>query len=70
MDPQTVIDALVLGATKAIDAKVADGTLGAEQATQIKANLVERTTQFVNEGAYVFITGRREPELACEGRLC
>ena len=24
--------------------------------------------QFVNEGAYVFITGRREPELAAAGK--
>jgi NAD(P)-dependent dehydrogenase (short-subunit alcohol dehydrogenase family) len=36
-------------------ALITDGTSGIGLAT---------ATQFVNEGAYVFITGRREPELA------
>jgi hypothetical protein len=47
--PQTVIDALVADATARIDARVAAGEITAERAAEIKANLVERTTNFVNE---------------------
>jgi hypothetical protein len=50
VDPQKVIDTLVLSATQALDAKVADGTLSADRAAEIKANLVDKTTRFVNEG--------------------
>lgn len=47
--PQAVIDALIASATTKIDQRVTDGDISAEQATEIKANLVERTTRFVNE---------------------
>jgi len=49
VDPQAVIDALVAKATATVDAKVASGDVSAERAAEIKANLVERTTHFVNE---------------------
>lgn len=48
VDVQTVIDALVAEATARIDAAVDDGSLDAERADELKANLVERITAHVN----------------------
>jgi polyhydroxyalkanoate synthesis regulator phasin len=50
VDVQTVIDALVAEATARIDDAVADGDLTEEEATERKADLVERVTDFVNNG--------------------
>ncbi len=47
--PQAVIDALIASATTKVDQRVTDGDITAERATEIKANLVERTIRFVNE---------------------
>lgn len=49
VDVQTVIDALVAEATTRIDQAVTDGKLTADEATELKAGLTERITQFVNE---------------------
>jgi uncharacterized protein YidB (DUF937 family) len=48
VDVQTVIDAMVAEATTQIDAAVADGSLDAARAEQMKATLVERITAHVN----------------------
>lgn len=48
VDAQSVIDALVAEATARIDAAVADGSLDAERADDLKAALVERITAHVN----------------------
>jgi hypothetical protein len=48
VDVQTVIDALVAAATTHLDGTVADGRLTEAEATQRKADLVERITAMVN----------------------
>jgi hypothetical protein len=48
VDVQTVIDALVADATADIDERVAAGDLTAERADELKANLAERVTDFVD----------------------
>jgi hypothetical protein len=48
VDVQTVIDALVAEATARIEAAVADGSLDAQRADELQANLVERITAHVN----------------------
>ena len=48
VDVQTVIDALVAAATTRIDEAVADGDLTEEEATERKADLVQRVTDLVN----------------------
>ena len=45
---QTVIDALVADASAKIDEAVADGDLEADRAAELKENLPERITAFVN----------------------
>ncbi|MEJ7585222.1 MAG: hypothetical protein WKF43_14345 [Acidimicrobiales bacterium] len=45
---QTVIDALVADATAAIDQKVTDGDIDADQATELKNGLTEHITDLVN----------------------
>lgn len=48
VDPQTVIDTLIAGATAHIDQAVTDGKLTQEQADKMKAGLTGRVTSFVN----------------------
>jgi uncharacterized protein YidB (DUF937 family) len=48
VDVQTVIDALVAEATARIDEEVAEGDLDQETADEIKADLAEHLTDFVN----------------------
>lgn len=48
VEVQTVIDALVADATARIDQAVTDGKLTADEATEQKAALTERITEFVN----------------------
>ena len=50
IDPQVVIDNAVAEAAAKIDAAVAEGNLDAAKGEELKANLVERITTFVNEG--------------------
>lgn len=51
VEVQVVIDALVAEATTHIDEAVADGRLDADEAEEMKADLVDRITERVNEGA-------------------
>ncbi|HJU81170.1 MAG TPA: hypothetical protein VJ796_05420 [Acidimicrobiia bacterium] len=48
VDAQTVIDDLVAEVNSRVDEAVANGDLDAERAAEIKANAVERITDFVN----------------------
>ena len=48
VEVQTVIDALVAEVNTRVNDAVANGNLGAERAEEIKANAVERVTDFVN----------------------
>ncbi len=48
--PQLVIDNAVADASARIDAAVAEGKLDAAKADELKANLEQRITAFVNEG--------------------
>lgn len=50
VDVQVVIDALVAEATSHIDEAVADGRLDADEAEEMKSDLVDRITERVNEG--------------------
>jgi len=59
--PQAVIDALIAQATTQIDQHVTDGDITVERATEIKANLVERTTRFVNDVGPKHRTGGDQP---------
>lgn len=58
VEPQAVIDALVAAATEAIDAAVEAGDLDADRAEQMKAGLVERITERVQEGGLHHGPGR------------
>jgi len=49
IEAQTVIDALVAEITERVDAAVEAGNLSDAEATQIKANAVERATAIVNK---------------------
>lgn len=51
VEAEAVSDALVEAATEAIDEAVAAGTLDADRAEDLKAGLVERITERVEEGA-------------------
>ena len=51
IDVQKVIGAMVADATKRIDQAVTDGHLSADRAASLKAELTQRTTTLVNEGA-------------------
>jgi hypothetical protein len=57
VEVQAVIDALVADANADLDEAVADGDLTEEQATDIRENLVDRITAFVN-GEHPFVGGR------------
>ena len=50
VDPQTVIDAMVAEANTHLDEAVAEGRIDEEKAAEIRSNLTERITTFVNEG--------------------
>lgn len=50
VDVQVVIDALVAEANTHIDEAVADGRLDADEAEEMKSDLVDRITERVNEG--------------------
>lgn len=56
---QAVIDALVAEANAKIDQAVADGKITQERADEMKANTVERITNFVNEGGPIGRGGHR-----------
>jgi polyhydroxyalkanoate synthesis regulator phasin len=51
VDPQTVIDALVAATRERLDDAVADGHIEQEDADERLADVTERITEFVNEGA-------------------
>ena len=51
VDPQTVIDALVAATQERLDDAVADGRIEQEDADERLADVTERITEFVNEGA-------------------
>lgn len=50
VDPQAIVDALVAPALERIDEAVASGHLDEERAAQMKAAIVEKVTNFVNNG--------------------
>ena len=50
VDVNTVIAAMVAGATTHIDQKVKDGDITEAKATEIKSSLQDRITKLVNEG--------------------
>lgn len=50
VDPQAIIDALVTPAIERIDQAVADGRIDTERAEELKADLIEKVTNFVNNG--------------------
>jgi len=52
VDPQTVIDALVVAAATKIDEGVAAGKIDAAKAAKAKEGLAERFTKMVNEGGH------------------
>jgi polyhydroxyalkanoate synthesis regulator phasin len=54
VDPQTVIDALVAATRERLDEAVADGRVEQEDADERLADVTERITEFVNEGAAKF----------------
>lgn len=54
VDLQSVIDAMVAPGLERIDEAESAGDLTAEKAEEARAALIERTTEFVNEGVPVF----------------
>lgn len=61
VEVQTVIDALVADATARIDEQVAEGDLSEEEATNLKADLIDRITARVNGER---LTADAEPDAA------
>ncbi|GAB4338102.1 MAG: hypothetical protein Kow0010_26390 [Dehalococcoidia bacterium] len=50
VDSQAIVDALVAPALERIDEAVANGRLDEARASELKANLIEKVTNFVNNG--------------------